>query len=558
MPDILLIQPPIRDFYLTAKRTLPYGLACIAAAVRQVGFSVAIMDGLATVKSRVIPWPDEMAYLQPFYGRPDRSPFGLFHHFRHFGYSLEHIARRAKDSGASIVGISSLFSAYAETALETAAAVKKILPGARIVLGGHHPSALPEAVMGHPAVDFVVAGDGETGLPQLALALRHGTPLEAVPGLVWRKPDGSLGRNPPARLADLDLLPVPAFDLIDWHFYRRAGQGSVAISAGRGCPLRCTYCAVNAATHHGYRCRSVAGVMAELEAADRLAPLGFIDFEDEHLTADRDWFLALMTAVRHYFGDRPPELRAMNGLLASSLDSETLAAMHRSGFKTLNLALITTAAAQLKRFGRPDLTGDMDRVLALATQFGLSSVAYLIVAGPGQDPYDALQDLLFLAQRRVLAGVSVFYPAPGSADYGWCRRHGLLPSHSGLLRATALPLTHTTDRLQAVTLMRLGRILNFMKALLDEGRCLPDPARAPARVDADADRAAAGRVLLAAFLKDGSVCGIDADGRVYAHAVDLTLTQAFRDGLARISVQGAAADPRAGATRPYGRSVGSG
>jgi hypothetical protein len=52
MPDILLIQPPIQDFYLTAKRTMPYGLACIAGALRQAGFSVAILDALATAKTR--------------------------------------------------------------------------------------------------------------------------------------------------------------------------------------------------------------------------------------------------------------------------------------------------------------------------------------------------------------------------------------------------------------------------------------------------------------------------------------------------------------------------
>ncbi len=40
MPDVLLVQPPIRDFYLTAKRTIPYGLASIAAAVAARGFSV--------------------------------------------------------------------------------------------------------------------------------------------------------------------------------------------------------------------------------------------------------------------------------------------------------------------------------------------------------------------------------------------------------------------------------------------------------------------------------------------------------------------------------------
>ena len=63
MPDILLIQPPIRDFYLTAKRTMPYGLASIAASLRQAGFSVTILDALATDKARVIAWPSEMAFL---------------------------------------------------------------------------------------------------------------------------------------------------------------------------------------------------------------------------------------------------------------------------------------------------------------------------------------------------------------------------------------------------------------------------------------------------------------------------------------------------------------
>ena len=66
MPDILLIQPPVRDFYLTAKRTIPYGLTCIASALMDSGFSVAILDGLATSKSRVCKLPDEMSYLHPY------------------------------------------------------------------------------------------------------------------------------------------------------------------------------------------------------------------------------------------------------------------------------------------------------------------------------------------------------------------------------------------------------------------------------------------------------------------------------------------------------------
>ncbi|MGB5985745.1 MAG: radical SAM protein, partial [Desulfobacterales bacterium] len=71
MTQILLIQPPIEDFYLTRKRTLPYGLACIAAALAQAGYSVEILDALASGKARPRPWPAEMAYLHPYYGRPD-------------------------------------------------------------------------------------------------------------------------------------------------------------------------------------------------------------------------------------------------------------------------------------------------------------------------------------------------------------------------------------------------------------------------------------------------------------------------------------------------------
>jgi hypothetical protein len=82
MIDILLIQPPIRDFYLTAKRTIPYGLTCIAAALIKEGFAVEILDGLATFRSRIIDMPREMAHLREYYFETDRSPFALFNHYK--------------------------------------------------------------------------------------------------------------------------------------------------------------------------------------------------------------------------------------------------------------------------------------------------------------------------------------------------------------------------------------------------------------------------------------------------------------------------------------------
>lgn len=539
MPDILLIQPPIHDFYLTAKRTMPCGLASIAAALRREGFSVGLFDALATSKARILPWPQEMHYLTPFYGRPDRSPFGLFHHFRHFGYTIEHIVRQAKASGAFLIGISALFSAYSETAMATAAAIKAALPQVHIVVGGHHATALPEAVMQHAAVDYVLRGDGEMGMPLLACALRRGGPLDDVPGLVRRLPDGSLSRGEPGYVRDLNTLPVPAFDLVRWSYYQRRGRGSVALSATRGCPLSCSYCAVNATSGQGFRYRSVDAVMAELEAAFARFPFGFVDFEDEHLGADTAWFNSLLSAIERRWGHCNLELRAMNGLYAPSLNDTTLARMRMAGFRVLNLALITTDPAQLKRFSRPDIRSHFDRVLVAAQGSGLSAVGYLILGGPEQDPVQSVDDLLYLAARRILAGVSVFYPAPGSRDFSWCRRQGYLPAQVGLLRATALPLVHRTDRTQAVTLLRLGRILNFIKALLDSGDGLPDPAGLTQQRFNCCGVHEMGKVLLAGFLKDGTIYGVDQEGMLYRHCIDTDLTRRFLGGLGRITLQGA-------------------
>jgi hypothetical protein len=204
----------------------------------------------------------------------------------------------------------------------------------------------------------------------------------------------------------------------------------------------------------------------------------------------------------------------------------------------LNLALITTDAAQARRFGRPDITGDVDRVLRLAQSMGFKSVVYLIVAGPQQDPFGSVNDLLFLAQRPALAGVSIFYPAPGSSDFHWCRQHGLLPLRSALMRATALPLAHVTDRLQAVTLLRLGRILNFMKRLLDLGQSIPMPDSPPGTISLSSTRMQIGKVLLAGFLKQGFIYGVDDRGQVYPHRTDPALIRAFLKGLENIRIRG--------------------
>jgi radical SAM superfamily enzyme YgiQ (UPF0313 family) len=538
MVDILLIQPPIRDFYLTAKRTIPYGLACIASALMESGFAVSILDGLATSKSRIRDLPDELSYLQPYYGRPDRSPFALFHHFRHYGYSFDTIGKKAGESGAFLVGVSSLFTPYVGEAIHTAEVVKACLPDAKIVLGGHHPSDLPESVMASAAVDFVIRGEGEVAMPLLAKALSEGSRYDAIPGLAFRTNDGTTQINPVARMQNMDGYPLPATPLVNQKFYRRKNGASTVIVASRGCPMKCSYCSFGNQPEIGYRKKSVDTVIREIGRFADQNKSGFIDFEDENLSLDRRWFLKLLKEIADRFGAARFELRAMNGLYPPALDEEAVRAMKKAGFKTLNLSLGSTCKQQLNQFNRADVRPDFDRALDWAERYDLEAVGYVICAAPFQRVEDSISDLLYLAGRRVLAGVSVFYPAPGSKDFELCAKHGLLPDHFSCMRSSALPLSHTTSRKEAATLLRLARILNFMKSLLDSGFSIPKASSANIRIDSSDNRFEIGQQLVGRFLKDGRIRGIAPRGEIYDHLISETVSREFVAGLAKIDIRG--------------------
>ncbi len=533
MKNILLIQPPIEDFYLTKKRTLPYGLCSIAGSLRACGFNVEIFDCLATNKVKIIHLPKEFEYLHPYYGKPDISPFSLFHEYKHFGYSFEHIGKIARDKQPFLIGISSLFTPYFDSVIKAAKAVKKFLPNCKIVVGGHHPTQLPEDVMeACPQIDYIIRGEGELSMPVLAQKLKRGNAdLDTIAGIVFRKKNGLLHINNPAWLNNLSDLPLPALDLVNQKFYKRKGKGAAIVVASRGCPMKCSYCAVSASSFYApFRQRQIQDIIKELESQVTTFNTGFIDFEDENLCLKKSWLLSLMDQIKKNFPDRNFELRAMNGLFPPSIDEDIIKAMRSAGFKTLNLSLGSTSKEQLEKFCRKDVRRAFNRALALAAKYKMESVSYIIAAAPGQCPEQSVDDLLYLAAKPTLAGLSIFYPAPGSKDYKKCQDRNLLPETFSLMRSTALPIVDVCSRIHSITLLRLARILNFMKSLKKRKSLLPEPVKCCQNsIDPGIDRKNAGILLVSWFLDDGIIRGIDKNGDIYHHAIDPLLTKRFTD-----------------------------
>jgi hypothetical protein len=279
--------------------------------------------------------------------------------------------------------------------------------------------------------------------------------------------------------------------------------------------------------------------MEELSVAIHEHGVQFIDFEDEALSFDRNWFRRLLQAIITGFVKNSLELRAMNGLYPPSLDLETVVLMQKAGFRVLNLSLGSSKKKQLERFNRPYVVSAFEQALILAEKVGMEAVGYIIAGAPDQNPMESLEDLLFLAQRRVLAGVSIFYPSPGSADFETCRSLNLLPAAPSLFRSSAFPISHATSRRDAATLLRFARILNFMKSLIDHGSTIPEP------IPFDAEQLKNCRtqfeidiMLLQGFLYDGTVRGLTAAGNTYSHQVSSSLARRFIEGLKSITIRG--------------------
>ena len=128
-------------------------------------------------------------------------------------------------------------------AREIARKARILWPDCQIVMGGVHPTVLPEETLSEPVVDVVVRGEGEITITDLA----NGKSLKDIRGISWRQ-DGQIVHNPEQVLIeDLDSLPMPAYHLLPMDkYYPSAGATkrllAISMLTTRGCPGRCTFC----------------------------------------------------------------------------------------------------------------------------------------------------------------------------------------------------------------------------------------------------------------------------------------------------------------------------
>ena len=383
--NILLINVPVK-FNAFENSQPPLGIAYLASVCRQCGYEqVRIKD------YEVEPF-DETVFtdlLQEF--EPD------------------------------VVGLSCRTASY-PAAVQLAQTLRRVVPAALIVFGGHHPTALDRDVLAETVADVVVRREGEETFPALLKAIEAGETLSSVAGISYRAPDGSIVQNPDrGYLADIDTLPFPAWDLLPM---KRYAYGVVLSS--RGCPFHCIYCDKNISTRE-VRYRSEESVVEEIVALVTTWGQELIYFDDDHFLLNKERFFRIMDLLKFKGVGFKWKCQAR----VDSIDQEVLQRARQTGCREIIFGVETGDPSELEfiqKSGNATLE-QTRRVFQWTRQAGIPTRANFMLGFPVSTPQTVANTIRFAAELRA-DNYRFFHvvPLPNTNLWDYCVANGMIPS----------------------------------------------------------------------------------------------------------------------------------
>jgi len=376
---VLLVYPPSRT---QNHFSCPMGMLMLAAVLEKAGCHVHLLDACAVGNRR----------------------------------SIAQVAHEAARIRPDVIGMT-LVTPLVKEAYRLASHLSSC--GARLIAGGPHATLRPEEPLEH-GFDAVVVGEGEPTVVEAVEALQGRLPLDSVQGLVYRRADGAIQRNPPRPLvADLDSLPWPARHLVRPEHYGPDADGNLHMNlfTSRGCPGRCAYCA-GSLFGKAFRFRSADSVIDELLGVHRQYGTRCFHFVDDAMTMDR----ARAKRICQRLLDERLGLTWSMMTRVDAVDEELLAQAARAGCVRIDFGVESGNPDTLKRIHKPHTVEMVRRLIPLAHRHGIRPAVFFILGFPWEDV--AAIDATLRLMRDIApyvefhpAVASILIPFPGTEIY---------------------------------------------------------------------------------------------------------------------------------------------
>ena len=303
--------------------------------------------------------------------------------------------------------------------------MKDLNPKLKVAFVGPPVTVEPEKSLRiAPSIDFIVRKEFDHAI----VAYATGTPLEEIPSVSFRRPDGSFMHNPDgAVIENLDALPwaskVYKRDL-DFRRYNVPFLHNpyVALYTSRGCPAQCTFC-LWPQTHsgHRWRLRSVDDVVNEVRwVKDNFPGLKEVFFDDDTFNYQKARTIALCNELGKVGITWSCTSRV-------TTDFDTLKAMKDAGGRLMIVGYESGDQQILKNIKKGATIDMARRFTANAHKLGLTIHADFIVGLPGETR-DSIRNTINFAKELdcETIQVSLAHPYPGTEFFDYVKKNNLI------------------------------------------------------------------------------------------------------------------------------------
>lgn len=412
--NVLLINPSTPAYMPNKEFLLSTGLLSLAAYLRAEGHSVRVLD------------LNVFRLWEKSEGGADRMVSDV-------------ISKELLGFSPSLIGIGCLFSGQFQSVLHYANICKQVRPHVPVGIGGMHPTIYPREILSNCAsIDFVVIGEGERQLAALAKSIEEGVyNYTGIDGIAWRTGDEVTVREKTSFIDNLDDLPLPAYDLVDFaayhhnttHWHNPKGHAfnmTAPIISSRSCPMRCNFCSMYLVMGPRIRFRSPEKVVDEMELLYHRHGQRHFSFMDDNVNLDKRHILKICTEIRRRNLDL--QFETPNGLMTATLDREVMDAMIEAGWVRGAIAIESGSDyIRNKVMGKNLPREKIFQVVDLAKSYpNLYFKAYFIIGMPEETPktlqetYDMIVDIDIHDPY-----VTNLIPFPGTRVFEQARQDGL-------------------------------------------------------------------------------------------------------------------------------------
>jgi radical SAM superfamily enzyme YgiQ (UPF0313 family) len=309
-----------------------------------------------------------------------------------------------------VVGLQCNFTTERRRTLRLAERVRREMPDAFVIVGGHDASREPDWFL-RPSLDAVAIGDGEEVMPALVDALEHGRDLAKVPGLLLNTRNGPVLTAPAPAREDLDSLPLPARHLIARYapsYYINFRKPLALMETARGCPFKCNFCSVWKFHASTFREKSPERVVRELQQIE--APNVFITDDIFWMDVRRGEELARQikaAGIRKYF-----TVQTRTDIICKF--PHLIEMWKDCGQLSIFLGLESVTDEGLKSVNKSNKVSNNARALAILKELGVGYTPNFIV-DPAWDREDFARLRAWIDDTGAYnSGFSVLTPLPGT------------------------------------------------------------------------------------------------------------------------------------------------